>query len=473
MSDLPDRIGPFLVSRGAVGGWHHVALLVGLPDGAMPPAVQVDGPGTSGPPVCVDRIADHGGTVFSFWRWELRIPVQGGAYTFAGETHRIAGCAHDMRIGFVSCNGMEHGDFDRGDGERNAMWRRMAEEHGAHPFALLLSGGDQIYADMGLEVHPELKRWRRAPARDKADVPATDRMEAALLAFFLDRWRRVLAGSGAAALYASVPGLCMWDDHDIMDGWGSHKDGVQNSPVGHMVFRVARRIFVLFQAAGYDDGATHLGFRRDYPGLAVLAPDLRSERTRHRVMSEVQWRQYEAGLASAEAEHVLVMSSVPALGPRLSLVEGLHRLVPGAQKYEDDLRDQWQSRAHREEWRRFLRAMAERAARGPVTVVSGEIHLATRGEMALPSGVLHQLTASGIAHPPPPRSFATALGWLATLGEAPLPGMPIRLRPLPGHRRTYVNERNYLTLVRQSGAWSAVWELEESGTTPPLMLGRG
>ena len=31
------------------------------------------------------------------------------------------------------------------------------------------------------------------------------------------------------------------------------------------------------------------------------------------------------------------------------------RWVPGAQKYEDDLRDQWQSHAHREEWRRVLR----------------------------------------------------------------------------------------------------------------------
>src|SRR3546814_8533222 len=86
-------------------------------------------------------------------------------------------------------------------------------------------------------------------------------------------------------------------------------------------------------------------------------------------------------------------------------------VTPRMEKYEDDLRDQWQSHAHREEWRRFLRLLIETHTRDttPVTVLSGEIHLATRGTMDTPEGPLHQLVASGISHPAPPTAYARAL----------------------------------------------------------------
>lgn len=121
----------------------------------------------------------------------------------------------------------------------------------------------------------------------------------------------------------------------------------------------------------------------------------------------------------------------------------------------------------------MLETLQRRVAEGrnPVAVLSGEIHLATRGEMPFKDGtVMHQLVASGIAHPPPPRSYACALGLLAALGENPLPGQPVRLKSLPGHRRIYAAERNYVVLERHGEEWSAAWELEESGRTPAMRL---
>ena len=174
---------------------------------------------------------------------------------------------------------------------------------------------------------------------------------------------------------------------------------------------------------------------------------------------------------SKNGNRLFLMSSVPLLGPRLSWIESFIGVVPYFRRYEDDLRDQWQSRTHREEWRRFLlmleRTVAEKG--GDVTVLSGEIHLATRGEMPFADGgCLRQLVASGIAHDPPPRLYARALGWLARLGEDPLQGRPIRMKPLPGQRRIYAAERNYLVLERQGQRWTASWELEGSGRTPAL-----
>ena len=121
----------------------------------------------------------------------------------------------------------------------------------------------------------------------------------------------------------------------------------------------------------------------------------------------------------------------------------------------------------------MLRTLRDMAAQDhqQVTALSGEIHLATRGEMPLGDGkLLHQLVASGIAHRAPPRAWARVLGALSWLGDAPLPGHPIRICKIPGQAHRYVAERNYLTLERRDGAWSAVWELEVSGTAPALAL---
>src|SRR3546814_65214 len=117
-------------------------------------------------------------------------------------------------------------------------------------------------------------------------------------------------------------------------------------------------------------------------------------------MGDSGWQMLRDALAEARSGRVLLLSSVPALGPRLSWVEAVMSVTPRMEKYEDDLRDQWQSHAHREEWRRFLRLLIETHTRDttPVTVLSGEIHLATRGTMDTPEGPLHQLVARSEEH---------------------------------------------------------------------------
>ncbi|WP_224406853.1 hypothetical protein [Afifella sp. IM 167] len=82
---------------------------------------------------------------------------------------------------------------------------------------------------------------------------------------------------------------------------------------------------------------------------------------------------------------------------------------------------------------RLLSATHERPGVA-LTVVSGEIHLATRGTLVAKKRALHQLVVSGITHPPP-KAWALSLSALARLGEAPLKDHPIRLHPPPQPRR--------------------------------------
>jgi hypothetical protein len=53
-------------------------------------------------------------------------------------------------------------------------------------------------------------------------------------------------------MFASVPTLMMWDDHDIFDGWGSYSPERQQSEVFQGIFNIAREYFYLFQRQGVE-----------------------------------------------------------------------------------------------------------------------------------------------------------------------------------------------------------------------------
>lgn len=467
----PATIGPILVLDGIVGEEMRLsALFVGARD-AAPQLV-----GLAGREVPASILLTCGER--ALWRARFEAPAnEASSYVWDGDCYELAGLGDDVRLAFVSCNGEETGDLDREGSERNAMWARLGRSHEAAPFALLLHGGDQIYADEATEGHPLSAGWPDELPRDPSRADLDDLRRHLREAFF-DRYAAVYSAPETAWLCARVPSLMQWDDHDICDGWGSLRRSRTYSPVGQAIFEVAREMALGFQHAARDGDlparfadpkGLHLGWRVEAPGLRVLAPDLRSERTRRQVMGAGGWSMMEA--ADGFDGRTLLMSSVPLLGPRLSLLEGVMRLYPKMLEYEDDLRDQWQSRAHRTEWRRMLELVRDMSGVGGITSLSGEIHLAARAEMALGGGrVLHQLTASGISHRAPPRAWTRFLGLLSRLGDAPLAGHPIRMRRLPGQRGPFVAERNYLVVSRHGDAWTAEWDLETSGRTEPLAI---
>ncbi|MEY8839959.1 alkaline phosphatase D family protein [Cribrihabitans sp. XS_ASV171] len=468
-------LGPILILDDISDGQMALAALFAMPKGEVPaPVEHPDGP------VTPDRIARYRSV--DIYRARFALPSDRPSfYHWQGQRYDLAGLGSDLRIAYVSCNGEEHGDLDRPGEERNIMWARLAEDHDTAPFGLLLHGGDQVYADEVTLGHPLSEDWPDRIPRDPSRADLAD-LRAHLREGFMERYLAVYRCPGMAHMAARVPSLMQWDDHDICDGWGSLRRSRTYSPVGQTLFDAAREAALLFQHAATDGDlparfgdplGLHLGWQIQAPGLRILGPDLRSERSRREVMGQRGWPWLEDAARHPAPGRTLVMSSVPLLGPRLSLLELLMVLTPSMQKYEDDLRDQWQSRAHRGSWIQMLDLMARIAEpQGQdVTVLSGEIHLATRGEMALAGGkVMHQLVASGIAHRAPPEAWARVLGALAWMGESPLPGHPVRILPIPGRPRRYMAERNYLTLERSGDDWSAAWVFEGVGRTPPLPL---
>jgi hypothetical protein len=468
--------GPILVLDAVAETRMQLAALFVAPVSAPPAPIETED--ASHAPEIILRCGDA-----ALWRARFERPAsRSSRYRWNGTAYDLAGVATpEPCIGYVSCNGEEHGDLDRDPAERNVIWSRLGARHRETPLALLVHGGDQIYADEATEGHPASAGWPDTWPEDP-DGDTLEDLRGHLRQRFFDRYAALYAAEDFAWLAARVPSVMQWDDHDICDGWGSLPRRATRSSVGRLIFEVAREMALGFQhgtrdgdlpARFADPAGRHLGWRVDLPGYRLLAPDLRSQRTRREVMGREGWDMVEDAAHEGYEGRTLLISSVPLLGPRLSLLELLMILVPRMQKYEDDLRDQWQSRAHRSSWRHMLLLCARMAARdgAQVTAVSGEIHLATRATMALPGGkALHQLVASGVTHRAPPRAWARTLGALAMLGESPLRGRPIAIRPLPGQADRYIAERNALLISRQGDAWQARWLLEHAGLTPPLAL---
>lgn len=469
-------LGPFLTLDCVDDAKMHLAAVFIAPEGHAVAPLMIEGHIAPAEP-----LAEIGKMQVCRARFEVPV-AQNAGYDWNGTHHALASSiSDDLRVAFVSCNGEEHGDLERDPLERNAMWAQLGEQHRAAPFALLLHGGDQIYADEITKGHPLSAEWpedvpsdpMRADLKDLADY---------LREQFMQRYISLWADPHYSWLVARVPSATQWDDHDICDGWGSLPRDVTYSPVGQTLFDVAREMTMLFQHGAVDGDlpprfedrkGLHLGWCLNLPGLRVIAPDLRGERTRRQVMGEGGWRMMDKLAKQAGPARTLLVSSVPLLGPRLSILEALMVMIPKMQKYEDDLRDQWQSRAHRSEWQRMLRLVSGmmRGQENTVTVLSGELHLATRATMKVERGrVLQQLVSSAVAHRPPPRQWARALGALSTLGESPLPGQPIATRRIPGQKTRYVNDRNTLVLTRKGAHWQAQWLFETHGLSPALTI---
>ena len=185
-------------------------------------------------------------------------------------------------------------------------------------------------------------------------------------------------------------------------------------------------------------------------------------------------RRCEAEAARDTSGHTFLMSSVPLLGPRLSILEALMVAIPRMQRYEDDLRDQWQSRFHRDEWRRMLRLVRDLARRDghDITAVSGEIHLATRAidgpwcraspQPARRLGHRAPRAAEGLGAHPRGARFA---------GRGPAArSIPSASHDCPASGAATWPSGTTSLLERLAGDWRARWDLEASGMTAPLAL---
>jgi hypothetical protein len=441
--------------------WRLSALLVLDGDGPPPPLEL----GEAEHPIAACHLAARLGR--SLWRYDFRVPLSAAErtvdYRIGGGIWRmrLPAFGGPLRIAFTACNGYEDERTGSAGPDRNRLWQKLEAEHARAPFHLVLHGGDQLYADsLWHEVRP-LAAWRRLPAGRRLAAPFTPEMAEAVTDYFFRRYCWLWEQPELARIMPAVPSLMMWDDHDIFDGWGSHDPKWQACPVFRGIYVAAREQFALFQlaarpdrlpAAGFSDpGGAQFGWSyRLLDDIGIIAPDLRSERSLEHIMGEAGRRAFVGMLEGLTGcRHVLLLSSVPLLNAHEGLLERLYEALPGQHYFQLDLRDQWRSIFHRDEWLRLLRHLFAFSARtgARITALSGEIHL---GALALAQHAgtrIYQLTSSGIVHPPPPAPLVAFLDWMSTGPVEEIePGLKLDVLKIPGYGSRFLGERNWLAL---------------------------
>lgn len=439
--------------------------------------------------------------------------------------------------------------------DKEQLWHEArTHDKGLQRFHILLMGGDQLYFDSIWEDLPKLKQWVGLARSKQLTFAVTPMLEKEIEDYYLslyskrwlpptrNRWGTAVLDCDAADAMARIPTVMMWDDHDIFDGWGSYSEQMQNSAVFQTLFKHARRAFWLFQlqhsiddlpaleerdlpklsrkdpqfapitwralkakdslALPFIDGQPGFTFAHQIGPVAIIAADLRTERSRTQILGMATWDKLQKWLAALPdkgssalrtgCQHLLFLSSVPVVHPKLSLAEGLmdtfgqdHVLDSSA----DDLKDHWANDDHEGERKRLLETLARTAEDKllRVSIVSGDVHVAAWGSAYRrdipPTATwahIQQFTSSAVVHPSlmgiAERLFLYLLNSTSSKPQVIDVQHIVEMMLFPGHNRYVMPARNWLALELDSGTngidcklW-ATWRCEaENGFSNHLL----
>lgn len=389
---------------------------------------------------------------------------------------------------YASCNGFSSAKVKNSCKVPQRLWADLAAKHAERHYHLLMMGGDQVYADSIWDVIPELREWAGLPVAQAIKRSFTAAMmrkvDQFYNALYIENWSQ----KEPAAVLARIPALMMWDDHDIFDGWGSYSPELQQCEVHQGIFKTARDYFALYQLQLKAGEAHPLGIPSSTSfaygctiepagdhAMAILALDMRHDRNSSQVIAAANWNAVYSWLEALPAgrpRHLLILSSIPVVHPDFSIIEQMLSIFPGQQALEDDLRDHWNSPAHKQERLRFIHRLLalSQARQCRVTLLSGDVHVGAVGIITSnrnnavdrSTQVISQLTSSGIVHPAPPGVMLFFLESVMDKQYVDDRDITSEMTPFPGTRTHFIGTRNWLALEPdERGRVWANWHVED------------
>lgn len=327
---------------------------------------------------------------------------------------------------------------------KGSLWYDILKKHEYTRYHVILGGGDQIYSDSVKIYCEQFKKWlqMKDPIK-KYSMKASTSFKEELNSFYLKEylewygfgyWKGATEKSQTSQrcfpiASATIPSINVFDDHDIIDGYGSYSHSFMSTDVFKAVGSSAYKYYMLFQhhtsieeveayekdpvwILGAENGSyisekSHSLFCRLGPDMAVLGIDCRTERKLKQICSkktyDIIFERLREEVEEHELKHLLVMLGVPVAYPRLVWLEklfsskllaplkwlskkgvifrGLVNEFNGDVEVLDDLNDHWCAHNHKQE-RNFLVAKLQdfSALHGVrITILSGDVHLAALG----------------------------------------------------------------------------------------------
>ncbi|KAK4191859.1 hypothetical protein QBC35DRAFT_279575 [Podospora australis] len=416
----------------------------------------------------------HAERGYTFWRFNIEVELKERQQRIAYRINRgpstgfwVPAKGETMNIMFYSCNGFSMSVNPDNFTGPDPMWRDVLNTHQSQPFHVMIGGGDQIYNDRAMQDTRYFREWLmiKNPLH-KHNAPFTPELQDELETFYLERYATWFSQGLFGMANSQIPMVNMFDDHDIIDGFGSYPHHFMNSPVFSGLGNVAFKYYMLFQHQSVttetekSEPSWTLGVRPGpyinelsrsmfmYLGseVALLAVDARTERTREEVIREDTWKKIMdrcyGEIDKGKVKHLLVLLGVPIAYPRLvwleniltsramdpikalgkmGLFKGLLNRFDGGVEVLDDLDDHWTAKSHKHERSIVVEDLQDLAADKSVrvTILSGDVHLAAIGQfysnpkLGLPKHkdfrYMPNIISSAIVNTPPPDLMADIL----------------------------------------------------------------
>jgi hypothetical protein len=205
-------------------------------------------------------------------RWEYRIrglDSEGESRPDKPQRFAVPSAAQSMRILFHSCNGFSVGtDIEAFSGP--ALWNDVLRMHEQRPFHVMIGGGDQIYND-GVRVDGPLRAWTDiGNPHKRREYLFPEKMRDECDEYYYTNYVRWYSTKPFSTANGQIPQLNIWDDHDIIDGFGSYTDHFMRCAVFRGIGGVAHKYYMLFQHHIAPPKST---FTTDAPNTIDVGPD--------------------------------------------------------------------------------------------------------------------------------------------------------------------------------------------------------
>jgi alkaline phosphatase D len=328
-----------------------------------------------------------------------RFVCKWGEQQRTGRFAPLPGETSGMVFGFGSCNRPYTLD-DAGEVVYNSasdIYALMESELQQEEAAFMILAGDQIYSD---EIDPISVRTDLV--QDPEDPPPLDQV--------INAYRRIYRGyyahPGYKHLREQIPTMCIWDDHDIFDNWGSR---LHESALDRQMFKAATHTYLEYQhlrnpGTEHRDPPFHFTFQYGDIGFFVL--DVRGKRdyVENCILGPEQWDALENYLTSQEAQSIetlFIVSTIPVAHTARWMGLAFSSRDWGV---ADAVRDRWTSSQFLEQRTRLTNLLFDwqtAVPRRQVVILSGDVHVASAVTITRRNkpGVIQQFISSAITTP--------------------------------------------------------------------------
>ncbi|KAL8738443.1 MAG: hypothetical protein Q9181_000757 [Wetmoreana brouardii] len=468
----------------------------------------------------------------TFWRFNIEVELTERQQRIGYRINNSASVGfwvpargQTMNTMFHSCNGFSMSVDPNQFSGPDPLWRDVLNNHQSRPFHVMIGGGDQIYNDRVMCETELFRDWLTIKnPHHKHHAPFSLEMRDELEAFYLERYCMWFSQGLFGMANSQIPMINVWDDHDIIDGFGSYPHHFMSTPVFCGLGAVAFKYYMLFQhqSVPYEGPAEEPSWLMGAaPGpyinelsrslfiflgksVAFLGLDCRTERMRDEVLSEATYGlvfdRCRREIVAGETKHLIVLLGVPIAYPRLNFLEnvltsrvmdpikalgragflgGFINKFDGGVEILDDLDDHWTAKHHKQERNWFIQELQELAAEKSIriTILGGDVHLAAIGQF-YSSPRLHvskdqdhrympNVISSAIVNTPPPELMADIMNkrdkkhYLDREDKTTLENMI----PMFTHDVDGKNRNNKRLLPRRN--WCSIREYYPGSTPPP------